>query len=89
MAEEAVFNAVGGAHVGGALGGVGEMRGAFDAGELVGVSLAIAVSSNGAVYSCASRRELGRQSESEARHGREGTFSAENWIGYVFTQREY
>lgn len=68
MAEEAVFDAVGVAHVRGAADGVGEMLGAFDAGESVGVSLTFAVRCNGAVCSYTSRRKLRRQSEIEAGH---------------------
>ena len=74
VAEEAVFDGVGGAHVCGAAGGVDEMRGAFDTGESVGVRLAITACCNGAVCSCASRRELRRESESEAGHDCEGIF---------------
>lgn len=74
VAEEAVFDGVGGAHVCGAAGGGGEMRGAFDAGVFVGVSLNIVVRRNGAICSCANRRMLGRQSESEAGHDCEGIF---------------
>ena len=74
MAEEAVVDFVGVAHVCGAVDGVGELRGAFDAGESVGVRLAITACCNGAVCSCASRRELRRESESEAGHDCEGIF---------------
>ena len=57
MAEEAVFDVVGGEHVCGAAGGVGEMRGAFDAGESVRVPLTMACRCNGAVsvYSVVTR----------------------------------
>jgi len=87
VAEEAVFDAVRGAHVGGAVGGVGEMLGAFDAGIPVGVRLAFAVCCYGAVCSCTSRRELWRESESEARHGCEGTFSVGDLVWCVFPLR--
>lgn len=74
MAEEAIFDGVGCEHVCGAVGGVGEMRGAFDAGESVGVPLTMACRCNGVVCSCASRKRLWGKSEVEARHGCEGIF---------------
>lgn len=83
MAEEAVFDAVGVAHVCGAADGVGEMLGAVNAGESVGVSLIFAVRCNGAVCGYTSRRKLRRQSESGARHGCEGIFSVDILIRYL------
>ena len=75
VAEEAVLDVVRSAHMCGAAGGVGEMLGAFDAGESVRMPLTIAVLCHGAVCSCASRRKLWRQGEFEAGHGCEVIFS--------------
>jgi hypothetical protein len=88
VAEEAVVDFVGGAHVCGAVDGAGEMLGAFDAGELVGVRLALAAVHHGAVHSCTSRRELWRESESEARHGCDGIFSVDVLIWCASPLRE-
>lgn len=43
VAEEAVVDFMGIAHVCGAVDGVGEVRGAFDAGELVGVRFTLVI----------------------------------------------
>jgi hypothetical protein len=88
VAEEAVVDFVGVAHVCGAVDGVGELRGAFDAGELVGVCLALGVVYDGVVDSCTSCGKLWRESESEAGHGCEGIFSVGISIRCVFPLRE-
>lgn len=88
MAEEAVVDFVGIAHVCGAVDGGGEMLGAFDARELVGMSLDLGVVCDGAVYSCTSCGKLWRESESEARHGCEGIFDVGILLQCVLPLRE-